>query len=93
MWGSKGEGQYGEDVHASYADPRAALLLGCLDQSVWTETVRLAAAAADICAWLASESNIRLDAASEYTAEWRRVSAKRYYYRGTKIATPWPSTA
>ena len=22
-----------------------------------------------------------------------RVSAKRYYYRGTKIATPWPSTA
>jgi hypothetical protein len=22
-----------------------------------------------------------------------RVSARRYYYRGTKIATPWPSTA
>jgi RNA-directed DNA polymerase len=22
-----------------------------------------------------------------------RVSAKRYYYRGIKIATPWPSTA
>lgn len=71
MWGSKNQGQPSQDVHASYADPRASLLMGALEQSPWTETVRLAATADKICAWLAQQPDVIPPSESDYTADWR----------------------
>jgi hypothetical protein len=85
MWGSKEQGRPGDNVHASYADPRASLLVGCLEQSPWTETVRLAATADKICSWLAQQPNINLNASSDYTADWHSGTA---HYRFQLLEVP-----
>jgi hypothetical protein len=85
MVGSREQGQPGENIHASYADPRASLLLGCLEQSTWTETVRLAATADQICSWLARQPNISLNGTPDYTADWRSGTA---HYRFQLLEVP-----
>ena len=85
MRGSTGQGQPGENVHASYADPRASLLVGCLEQSPWTETVRLAATADKICSWLAQQPEVSLTGTFDYTADWRSGTA---HYRFQLLEVP-----
>jgi hypothetical protein len=75
MWGSREQDRPGENVDASYADPRASLLVGCLEQSTWTETVRLVATADKICSWLARQPDVRLDSTSDYTGDWSSGTA------------------
>jgi hypothetical protein len=85
MWGSREQGRPSENVHASYADPRASLLVGCLEQGTWTETVRLAATADKICSWLARQQNVSLNGTSDYTADWRSGTA---HYRFQLLEVP-----
>jgi hypothetical protein len=85
MRGSTEQGRPGENVHASYADPRASLLVGCLEQSWWTETVRLAATADKICTWLARQPQVSLNGTSDYTADWRSGTA---HYRFQLLEVP-----
>lgn len=85
MWGSKEQGRPGENVHASYADPHASLLVGCLEQTTWTETVRLAATADKVCSWLARQPNVSVDGTPAYTADWRSGTA---HYRVQLLEVP-----
>lgn len=85
MRGSTGQGRPGENVHASYADPRASLLVGCLEQTWWTETVRLAATADKIRSWLAQQPEVSLTGTSDYTADWRSGTA---HYRFQLLEVP-----
>jgi hypothetical protein len=49
--------------------------MGCLEQSTWIETVRLAATADKICSWLARQPNVSPNSSSDYTADWRSGTA------------------
>ncbi|WP_405972912.1 hypothetical protein OG496_28405 [Streptomyces sp. NBC_00988] len=76
MWGkNRAQNRPDHHIHASYADPRASLLLRCVEQSPWTETVRIAATAEKTLQWLAHRSDIKLEGASPYTADWRAGTA------------------
>jgi hypothetical protein len=79
------QGRPGENVHASYADPRASLLVGCLEQGIRTETVRLAATADKICTWLARQPGVSLNGTSDYTADWRSGTS---HYRFQLLEVP-----
>jgi len=79
------QGRPGENVHASYADPRASLLVGCLERGIRTETVRLAATADRICTWLARQPGVSLNGTSDYTADWHSGTA---HYRFQLLEVP-----
>ena len=85
MFGSKAKERSDENVHSSYADPLASLLVGYLDESWWTFVVRSTASADEICSWLARYSDVRSNADSDYMVEWRSGTAR---YRFQLLEVP-----
>jgi hypothetical protein len=77
MWGSRAQDQGDETGHAAYVDPRASLLVRCLDESTWIETVRLAVTAEEVCSWLGRQPGIEPESVSDhYTANWCAETAR-----------------